>query len=668
MSITVQHVPAQHPYTRAIRPLDPGAAPDVEFLPDPPVPGAPAHQWWPPRALRAEWLAEHRPDVLHVHFGFEHFSPAQLAAALDAQHAHGGAVVVTVHDLENPHLTDQGPHRDRLAVLLGRADAVLTLTPGAAATLARDYGVRALVVPHPHIVPLEDLVAQGDDDAPGAEPGLLPPDASDDGDGAAAPARLLVHAKDLRAQVAPVALLPVLAAAVGTLAERGVDARVTVEVQDTVQDEDALAALRAGCAHHGFELWQHDRLDDPALHALLRDVDVSVLPYRIGTHSGWVEMCRDLGVPVAVADIGHIADQSGAWLTPDSLAAFDPEDPDSLADALETLVRARARTAPADPAARARQRRRVAAAHVAVYREALARARGALPSVSVLVITGHRDEHLARAIAGLERSHRRPDQVVVVFMGQPDGRVPATDLPVTVGHVAADAGLPLAQARNRAAELATGEILVFLDVDCIPAAETVGVLATEVAAHPGSVVMGRPRYLRPGWVRDVGEADLTSHRADALLRRLSVPHRARAHLTAGPSDEWHLVWTLILALRRADLARIGGFDAGFTGYGAEDTDLAFRARAAGLTLRFSPAEAFHQHHGVMTPPLHHLEDILVNARRFRQVHGRWAMEGWLRAFADAGLIAWDPEGERLELLRHPTEAELTAARRDDAAY
>ena len=205
-------------------------------------------------------------------------------------------------------------------------------------------------------------------------------------------------------------------------------------------------------------------------------------------------------------------------------------------------------------------------------------------------------------------------------------------------------------------------------MDCIPAAETVGVLATEVAAHPGSVVMGWPRYLRPGWTRDAGGADLTSHRADALLRRLSVPHRARAHLTAGPSDEWHLVWTLILALRRADLARIGGFDAGFTGYGAEDTDLAFRARDAGLTLRFSPAEAFHQHHGVMTPPLHHLEDILVNARRFRQVHGRWAMEGWLRAFADAGLIAWDPEGERLALLRHPTEAELTAARRDDAAY
>lgn len=674
MSITVQHVPARHPYARATRPLDPGAAPDVTFLPDPPVPGAPAHRWWPPRALDAGWLTEHRPDVLHVHFGFEHFTPDELAAALDAQHAHGGAVVVTVHDLENPHLTDQGPHRARLAVLLARADAVLTLTPGAAEAVAREYGVRALVVPHPHIVPLKVLSARADDDGspgPGAAPGTVidaAGEATDAAGEADAPARLLVHAKDLRAQVDPVALLPTLAAAVETLTERGLDARVTVEVQDPVRSEADLTALRDGCERHGFELWQHPRLDDPDLHALLRRVDVSVLPYRTGTHSGWVEMCRDLGVPVAVADIGHIADQSAAWLHPHALAAFDPEDPASLADALESLLRDRARTAPADPDARARQRRRVAAAHVGVYRDVLARVRAEAPRVSVLVITGDRDAHLARVIAGLERSHRRPDEVVVVFMGQPQGRVPATDLPVTVGHVPADAGLPLAQARNRAAALATGEVLVFLDVDCIPAAETVGVLASEVAAHPGAVVMGTPRYLRPGWTDGAPADALTPHRADAVLRRLSVPHRARVHLNAGPSQEWHLVWTLVLALRRTDLERIGGFDAGFSGYGAEDTDLAFRARDAGLTLRISPAEAFHQHHGVVSPPLHHLEDILVNARRFRAVHGRWAMEGWLRAFADAGMVAWDPQGGRLELLRAPTRAELAAARRDDAAY
>lgn len=689
MAITVQHVPAGHPYSRAVRPLDASVAPDVEFWADPPVPGAPAHQWWPPRALEADWLAEHRPAVLHVHFGFEHFSPGELQASVDAQHAHGGVVAVTVHDLENPHLTDQTEHRARLAVLLGGADVVFTLTPGAAAAVLRDYGVRALVVPHPHIVPLDQLAAAADTAARAAEEAAAAVEEADaagaddeetEGTGAAVvPARLLVHAKDLRAQVDPVGILPTLAAAVELLDERGLETHVIVEVQDEVRSEADLERLREGCEHHGFELWQHARLADPELHALLRRVDVSVLPYRTGTHSGWVEMCRDLGVPVAVADIGHIADQARAWASPDTLAAFDPDDACSLADALERLLRGRHRVRPVSVAARARQRRRVAATHLAAYREAWARRNGTLETVSVLVITGGRDAHLARLIAGLERSARRPDQVVVVFMGQPDGAVPPTDLPVTVGHVPADGGLPLAAARNRAAELATGEVLVFLDVDCIPAADTVGTLAAEVSTwmpvDSGTVVMGTPRYLRPGWVEALAEAGVAADpggpgRAptDGELRRLSVPHHGRAHLEPGPSEEWHLVWTLVMAVVPEDLSRIGGFDEGFTGYGAEDTDLAFRARDAGCTLRISPAEVFHQHHGVMRPPLNHLEDILVNARRFRERYEVWPMDGWLRSFAELGLIRWDPEGETLELVRLPTEEELAAARDETSAY
>ncbi|UBH25395.1 glycosyltransferase [Micrococcus porci] len=656
MSLTVQHVPAGHPYARSVRPLDGAAAPDVEFWPDPPVPGAAEGVWWPPRALDPAWIAEHRPDVLHVHFGFEHFTPEQLRAALDAQHAHGGAVVVTVHDLQNPHLQDQDPHRARLRVLLDAADAVITLTPGAAAAVEAASGRAPLVLPHPHVVPLD----------------ALPDDGAADGErpGVDRPARLLMHAKDLRAQVDPVGLLPVLAAARDALAARGLAVEVTVDVQDGVRDEAALAELEAGAEAHGFALWRHARLDDAELHAALRDADVSVLPYRVGTHSGWVEMCRDLGVPVAVAEVGHIADQARAWTTPELLAAFDPDDPASLADALAALLTAAPDARAAAPAARAAQRRRVAAAHVAVYRQALAVRRGTAATVSVLVITGHRDAHLARVLAGLERSHRRPDQVVVVFMGQPDGAVPATDLPVTVGHVAADHGLPLATARNRAAELATGEVLVFLDVDCIPAADTVGVLAAEVAAHPGSLVMGAPRYLAPDWTAALAAEGVDADAAptDGDLRRHAVPHRARTHLRPGPSEEWALVWTLVMAIGAADLARIDGFDEGFAGYGAEDTDLAFRARDAGLTLRISPAEAFHQHHGVHRPPLHHVADIVVNARRFRTLHGTWPMGGWLAAFAERGLIRWDPDGDLLELVREPTPDDVAAARVDDAAY
>lgn len=287
-------------------------------------------------------------------------------------------------------------------------------------------------------------------------------------------------------------------------------------------------------------------------------------------------------------------------------------------------------------------------------------------TTSVLVITGGRDGHLARVLAGLERANPRPDEVVVVFMNQPRGAVPPTELRVVSSHVDAPGRLPLAAARNRAARLASGEVLVFLDVDCIPSAAAVGSLAEAVRAHPGTLVMGAPRYLVPGWVREAGAA--TGLPDDGRLRELSVPHAARGHLGEGPTDDWHLVWTLVLAMGWADFERLGGFDEGFSGYGAEDTDFAFRARDAGLALRSSAATVFHQHHGVHRPPLHHFADILVNARRFRQVHGTWPMEGWLGQFHDLGLVEWDPDGDRLVALRTPTDAEVESARRPAAAY
>ncbi|MGM7667024.1 glycosyltransferase family 2 protein [Microbacterium sp. A93] len=284
---------------------------------------------------------------------------------------------------------------------------------------------------------------------------------------------------------------------------------------------------------------------------------------------------------------------------------------------------------------------------------------------SVLVLTGGRDAHLARTLTGLERADPRPDEVVVVFMNQPDGEVPDTDLTMVTGHVHEPGHLPLAAARNHAARLASGDVLVFLDVDCIPAAGAVGALADTVRRHPGSVVMGTPRYLQPGWTARSGPPGVPD---DGRLRELSVPHPARAHLGEGPSEQWHLVWTLVLALGAGDADRLGGFDEGFTGYGAEDTDFAFRARDAGLFLRSSAATVFHQHHGVHRPPLPHLADIVVNARRFRRVHGTWPMEGWLGRFRELGLVDWDPDSDVLTIRRQPTAEEIEAARQPDAAY
>jgi hypothetical protein len=114
--------------------------------------------------------------------------------------------------------------------------------------------------------------------------------------------------------------------------------------------------------------------------------------------------------------------------------------------------------------------------------------------------------------------------------------------------------------------------------------------------------------------------------------------------------------------RRPGFERLGGFDEAYVGYGAEDTDLAFRARDAGVPLLFTASTvAFHQHHPIYDPPLQHFSDIVANANRFRQRHGIWPMDGWLQAFAAMGLIAPPPAQGALTVLRPPSAAEIAGA-------
>src|SRR6185436_2380950 len=93
-------------------------------------------------------------DVLHIHFGFDSHSPEQLATVLDVLAERRTPLVVTVHDLQNPHFTDQSAHAARLDVLLPAATTIITLTDGAAAEIGRRWDRQAVVLPHPHVLPI----------------------------------------------------------------------------------------------------------------------------------------------------------------------------------------------------------------------------------------------------------------------------------------------------------------------------------------------------------------------------------------------------------------------------------------------------------------------------------------------------------------------------------
>lgn len=272
---------------------------------------------------------------------------------------------------------------------------------------------------------------------------------------------------------------------------------------------------------------------------------------------------------------------------------------------------------------------------------------------SVVTLNKGRRAHLLRLLEGLMRG-ASPDECVVVEMDGDETPLPATPFPVR--RVAfPHEGLPLAAARNAGRRAAKSDTLIFLDVDCIPSKDLVAGLAGAAADHDG-LICCEIRYLPAGAV--------TVGWRETDLDRLGLPHPARSFPETGVAriDNPGMFWSLAFAVRAAAFDRLGGFDEGFSGYGAEDTDLAFRAARIGVPLLFAGGlRAFHQHHASCDPPLQHFSDIVRNARRFQVRHGVWPMPGWLDAFAERGLIASDREGG-LTVLRLPNAEEIDAAR------
>ena len=130
-----------------------------------------------------------------------------------------------------------------------------------------------------------------------------------------------------------------------------------------------------------------------------------------------------------------------------------------------------------------------------------------------------------------------------------------------------------AAARNRAAAIARGRILVFVDGDVIAAADAVDRIEALLRANPGAAAV-------------FGAYDDTPEAPAFISQYRNLSHRY-VHCTT--AREARTFWAGLGAVRADAFRSVGGFDESFTRPCVEDIELGYRLTAAGHQILVEPA-------------------------------------------------------------------------------
>jgi glycosyltransferase involved in cell wall biosynthesis len=240
-----------------------------------------------------------------------------------------------------------------------------------------------------------------------------------------------------------------------------------------------------------------------------------------------------------------------------------------------------------------------------------------------------------RTLSVLDRQRQPPGgaEVIVADDGSRDGTPAALveaarnlSLPVTP---LATAGSGPASARNRGAEAAQGEVLLFLGDDTEPAADSLLVRHSEL--HAASAGASQGVLGRVTWDPRV---EITP-----LMRWLDRSGQQFDYggLQPGPVSPSSYLYSSHVSLERTVFEGVGGFDERFPHAAVEDTELGTRLERAGVELEYHPELVVHHDHptelagslertarvGRSAALFHRLHPDLAHARVRRPQGARW---------------------------------------------
>jgi len=192
--------------------------------------------------------------------------------------------------------------------------------------------------------------------------------------------------------------------------------------------------------------------------------------------------------------------------------------------------------------------------------------------LSVIVPVHNGGDDLCSCLQGLRESSRHPDQLVVVDDASTDGSgALAEELGAQVVYLG---GRPLgpAAARNRAAQVTDGDVLVFIDADVVVHADTLGSIERCLADHPDVAALF-------GSYDDDPPGRSPFSRYKNLLHHYVHQHGNREAST---------FWAGCGAMRRKVFTELGGFNERYGRPCIEDIELGVRLRRSGYTVRLCP--------------------------------------------------------------------------------
>ena len=219
------------------------------------------------------------------------------------------------------------------------------------------------------------------------------------------------------------------------------------------------------------------------------------------------------------------------------------------------------------------------------------------PTISVVITTYNRPDALTAVVEACFLQDDKNFEIIIADDGSGANTRDCIDRlrarsPVPLKHVwQPDDGFRAAMARNRGTLAATGDYIIFLDGDCIPQRDFIA--RHRALAQPGFLVSGSRILLSQRFTEQV----LAEHidvpalgLFDKLRYRLRGDMNKVLQLMLRWPDlgrvrrkfSWRRIKSCNLAVWRADLEKVNGFDESFVGWGHEDSDLVVRLFHAGV--------------------------------------------------------------------------------------